>query len=252
MRMLKLFLVAVSCVFFASCLEINEEAEIKENGSGQLTTSMDLSQLIEMMRAMGGDEFEKRKNDNLDSVIYLKDIVDTASNLTAEQKRLMRDGKLHIKMNMEEKVFKLDMQYPFSSLERLQQLHTAVSDGGIGFGGLMKDAMGEKGGENGEQSEIDQLFSVFDYNISNGLIKKTVNPEKLKALMDNPKMAEMKQGVEMGIEILYNVTYKLPRPVKKVSNPKAKLSDDKKTVSLKSNLMEIFTKPDDFAFTIEY
>ena len=72
------------------------------------------------------------------------------------------------------------------------------------------------------------------------------------AIKDDPKLAEMQQGAEMGIEVLYNVTYKLPRPVKSVSNPKAKISDDKRSVSLRMNLMEIFTKPDDFAFTITY
>jgi hypothetical protein len=256
MRMLKLLFVALGCVLFASCLEINEEVEIKENGSGQLSSSIDMSQLIDMMQAMGGEEFEKKKDEKLDSVINLKDIVDTAKNLTPEQKQLMRDGKLRIQMNMAEKLFKLDMQYPFGSLEKLQKLHDAVSDGGIGFGSLMKDAMGGNSGEQGMSSDegpdMNKLLGIFDYTISNGLIKKTVNAEKHKALLNDPKLAEMKQGAEMGIEVLYNVTYKLPRPVKSVSNPKAKISDDKKSVSVRMNLMEIFTKPDDFAFTIEY
>ena len=257
MKLLKLFFVALSCAFFVSCLEINEQVEIKDNGSGQLSSSMDLSQLIDMMQAMGGEEFEKKKDEKLDSVIYLKDIVDTAKNLTAEQKRLMRDGKVRVQMNMAEKLFKLEMQYPFSSLETLQKLHSAMSDGGIGFGSIMKDAMGEKdktdeSGVNSDGPDMNKLMGIFDYNISNGLIKKTVNPEKLKAMMDDPKMAEMKQGAEMGIEVLYNVTYNLPRPVKSVSNPKAKISDDKKSVNLRMNLMEIFTKPEDFAFTIVY
>lgn len=252
--------VAVGCVFFASCLEINEEVEIKPNGSGELSTSMDMGQLIDMMQAMGGEEFEKKKDEKIDSFIYLKNIVDTASNLTAQQKELMRDGKVHVKMNMAEKEFKIMMQYPFNSLERLQQLNAAVSDGGLGLGNVMKGAMGgdkqqpalDQPSNNSENNELDQLMGIFDYNVSNGLIKKTVNPEKLKKLQDNPKMAEMKQGSDMGIEILYNVTYKLPRPAKRVDNPKAKLSDDKKTVTLRNNLMEIFTKPEQFAFTIEY
>ena len=163
-------------------------------------------------------------------------------------------------MNMEQKEFKIMMKYPFANLERLQQLNAAVSDGGLGLGNVMKGAMGgdkqQQPGldqpSNGENNELDQLMSIFDYNVSNGLIKKTVNPEKLKKLQDNPKMAEMKQGSDMGIEILYNVTYKLPRPAKSVDNPKAKLSDDKRTVTLRNNLMEIFTKPEQFAFTIEY
>jgi len=256
--MLKMLLVAVGCFFFASCLEINEQVEIKENGSGQFTSSMDLSQLVDMMQSVAGEEFEKRKNEKLDSFFYLKDIVDTAKNLTADQKNLMRDGKVHIKMDLEEKQFKLDMEYPFGNLERLQQLHTAISEGGIGFGSFMKDAMGEKDkpaptDQPAEESpDMNKLLGIFDYNISNGLIKKTVNAEKLKALLEDPKLGQMQQGAEMGMEVVYNVTYKLPRPVKKVDNPKAKISDDKMTVSLRSNLLDIFTKPDQFAFTIEY
>lgn len=258
--MLKILFVAVGCVFFASCLEINEEVEIKQDGSGQLSTSMDMGQLIDMMQAMGGEEFDKKKDEKIDSIIYLKNMVDTASNLTPRQKDLMRDGKVHVKMNMAEKEFKIDMNYPFSNLERLQQLNAAISDGGLGLGNVMKGAMGgdkpqpglDQPSSTSENNELDQLMSIFDYNVSNGLIKKTVNPEKLAKLKANPKMAEMQQGSEMGIEILYNVTYKLPRPAKKIDNPKAKLSDDKKTVTLRNNLMEIFTKPEQFAFTIEY
>ena len=250
--MLKLFLVAMGCVFLTSCLELNEQVEIKENGSGQLTSTMDMGQLIEMMQAMGGEEFEKKKDEKIDSTIYLKDIADTAKNLTAKQKNLMRDGKMHVQMDMAQKLFKLELQFPFSNMERLQELQSTMGSGGVGFGDFMKDAMGGTKSEDSEQSEFDQLMGIFDYNISNGLIKKTVNPEKLKKLMDNPKMAEMQQGAEMGIEVLYTSTYKLPRSVKKVSNPKAKVSDDKRTVTLRNNLMDIFTKPEDFAFTIEY
>ncbi len=256
--MLKLFLVAAGCVLFTSCLEINEEVQIKDNGSGQLSTTMDMSQLIDMMQAMGGEEFDKKKDEKIDSIIYLKNTVDTAKNLTAEQKSLLRDGKVRIKMDIAAKEFKINMEYPFASLERLQKLNTALGNGGMGFGNIMKDAMGSKEQPGldqpspAESPEMDQLLGIFDYTYSNGLIKKSVNTEKLKKLQDNPKMAEMKQGADMGIEVLYNVTYKLPRPAKRVDNPKAKLSDDKKTVTLRSNLMEIFTKPEQFAFTIEY
>lgn len=253
--MLKLFLVAVGCVFLASCLEINEETQINDNGSGQVSTTMDMAQLIDMMQAMGGEEFEKKKDEKIDSVISLKNFVDTAKNLTAEQKALLRNGTLRIKMNMAEKEFNINMKYPFSSLENLQKLNTALAQNGGGFGNAMKGAMGGGQGEGAEQaadSDMDQLLGIFDYTYSNGLIKKSVNKDKLKKLQDNPKMAEMKQGADMGIEVLYNVTYKLPRPAKSVDNPKAKLSDDKKTVTIRSNLMDIFNNPDNFAFTIQY
>ncbi|HKP33000.1 MAG TPA: hypothetical protein VJT83_09740 [Chitinophagaceae bacterium] len=256
---MKLLFVALTSILFVSCLEINEDVEIKSNGSGNVTTVMDLSQLVDMMQAMGGEEFEKKKDEKLDSIISLRSITDTASNLTAEQKSLMRDGTIRVQMNMAEKLFKLTMRYPFEDLDKLQKLTTAMSNGSVGFGNIMKDAMGDKKKDSmiidqpaQESPEMDQLMSIFDYSIKNGTIKKSVNAERLKKLQDNPKMAEMKQGADMGIEVLYTTTYKLPRPVKKVDNPSAKVSDDKMSVTVRQNLMLIFTQPEKFAFTIEY
>ena len=259
MKIVKLLIVALTCIAFVSCLEINEDVEIKANGSGTVTTVMDLGQLVDMMQAMGGEEFEKKKDEKMDSIISLRSITDTSKNLTAEQKALMRDGTIRVQMNMAEKLFKLTMRYPFEDLDKLQRLTTAMSNGGVGFGNIMKDAMGDKKADSQivdqpaqETPEMDQLMSIFDYTIKNGLIKKSVNAEKLKKLQDNPKMAEMKQGADMGIEGMYSTTYKLPRPAKKVDNTSAKLSDDKMTVTVRQNLMLIFTQPEKFAFTIEY
>ena len=65
-------------------------------------------------------------------------------------------------------------------------------------------------------------------------------------------MQQLKQGSDMGLELLYTTTYKLPRPVKKVDNATAKLSDDKKTVMFRQNLLDIFTAPEKFEYTIQY
>jgi glycerol-3-phosphate responsive antiterminator len=56
----------------------------------------------------------------------------------------------------------------------------------------------------------------------------------------------------MGIEINYTTTIVLPRPVKKIDNATAKLSDDKKTVVMKFNLIEAFDHPEQFGYSIEY
>ena len=56
----------------------------------------------------------------------------------------------------------------------------------------------------------------------------------------------------MGMEINYTTTITLPRPVKKIDNPLAKLSEDKKTVLLKFNLIDAFVHPENFGYKIEY
>jgi glycerol-3-phosphate responsive antiterminator len=79
-----------------------------------------------------------------------------------------------------------------------------------------------------------------------------VNQDKWKALQNNPQLAQIKQAGQMGIEINYTTTVVLPRPVKKIDNPIAKLSDDKKTVVMKFNLIDAFDHPEQFEYTIAY
>ena len=264
MKMLKLFLVACCCVLMTACLEINENVEIKSNGSGTVSTTTDLSQLIEMMQTFGGEEFEKKKDEKIDSVIELKKFIDTSTTIPADQKALLRNGKVRLRMNIAEKIFNINMEFPFDNLEKYQQLSNLLSSGAGGMDNIMKTMMGAPGG--GKDSSIgitdqpapvnspgmEQLTSVFDFNASNGLIKKTLNQEKYKRLMADPQVMQLKQGSDMGMELMYTTTYKLPRPVKKVDNPSAKISDDKKTVIIRQNLLDMFTSPEKFEYTIQY
>ncbi len=261
MKSVKLLILAFSCICLTSCLEINEEVEIKENGSGKVSTTTDLSQLVDMMQAFGGDEFDKKKDEKIDTTFDMRQFADTASNLTADQKALLRNGMIKLKMNIPEKVFNINMQFPFDNLEKYQQLTGLLNSSAGGIGNVLKSMMGDKEKDKKEITDqpanvatpdMTQLTSVFDFNVSNGLIKKKLNPEKYKKLMDDPQLQQLKQSSDMGIEMLYTTTYKLPRPVKKVDNPSAKLSDDKKTVTLRQNLLEIFTAPQKFEYTIEY
>jgi glycerol-3-phosphate responsive antiterminator len=81
---------------------------------------------------------------------------------------------------------------------------------------------------------------------------KKVNADKWKALQNEPQLAQIKQASQMGMEINYTTTIVLPRPVKKIDNPLAILSDDKKTVVMKFNLINAFDHPEQFGYTIQY
>src|ERR1700750_966471 len=120
MKILK-FILPLAVVFcFAGCLDINEKVDVKKDGSGQLTMDMDMSQMVEMLQNyMGKDELAKKGMQKMDTTIFMKDVVDTLNNLSADKKALLRPGKIHIKMDMDAKVFTTNMQFPFSSQENL-------------------------------------------------------------------------------------------------------------------------------------
>jgi len=163
----------------------------------------------------------------------------------------LRTGTVHIKMDLDQKVFTTHMQFPFSNLGQLQSLYKTMSDGSLGNTNLLSGLAGQSG-QGGQSPDINQFNGIYDFTCKDGVMIKKLNEEKWKALKSDPQLSQMQQASQMGMEILYTTTIALPRPVKKVDNPLAKLSDDKKTVTIKYNLVDVFEKPEQFSYNIEY
>ena len=255
MKFLRFILPAVIAFGFAGCLDITESVDIRTDGSGQLTMDMDMSQMIDLLQTyMGKDEMEKKGLGKMDTTILLKDIVDTSSRLSDDKKAILRPGRVHIKMDMDAKIFTVHSMFPFTSMQNLQKLYALMNDGSLGdaklFGGL--GALGGDSTGGGGPGDMSEFNSIFDFSCRDGYLSKKLNKEKFDALKNDPQIAQMKQASQMGIEINYTSTLSLPRPVKKVDNPLAKLSDDKKTVTMKFNLGDVFDHPEQFEYTVEY
>jgi hypothetical protein len=254
MKIFKYFFPLSFACLMMGCLDINENVDIKKDGSGKMAIDMDLSQMVELLQTyMGKDELAKKGLEKMDTTILMKDIVDTASNLSAEKKALLRPGSVHIKMDLDQKVFTTHMQFPFNNLAQLQSLYKTISDGSLGNTNLLSSLAGQNGQGGGQASpDINQFNGIYDFTCKDGVMTKKLNEEKWKALKSDPQLSQMQQASQMGMEILYTTTIALPRPVKKVDNPLAKLSDDKKTVTIKYNLVDVFEKPEQFSYNIEY
>ncbi len=257
-KFFKYVLTVAICVFFVSCYEVNEEIEIKADGTGTYVQKMDMGQLIDMMQTFAGEEELKKEGLDrvVDTTIYWKSMVDTAKEISAEQKELLKDGKMKLQMNIKEKVFKMDMDFPYKNLNGLQQLMSGKAMSGQGLSNAFKSMFGKKEGDDQMQTpnspDMGDFAAIYDVTVKNGSIERKVNPEKYKALTERPEMAQLKQLTSSGMEILYTTTIKLPRPAKLTSNELIKLSDDKKTVTMKYNLLELLENPTKFAYLITY
>ena len=251
MKLLKYLVPLSFIVLFAGCLDIDEKVEIKKDGSGQMAMDMDMSQMVEMLQQyMGKEEMAKKGMDKMDTTVLMKSIVDTSKSLSPEKKAALRNGSIHLQMDIDQKIFKTHMQFPFTSYDQLQTLYKTLGDGSLGNTNLLSGLGGQEG--QGASPDINQFNGIYDFICKDGNISKKVNTEKWKKLMDDPQMAQMKQASQMGVEILYTTTLTLPRPVKKVDNAQAKLSDDKKTVTIKYNLIDVFEHPEQFGYNVEY
>ena len=164
---------------------------------------------------------------------------------------------MKLQMNVKESLFKIDMNMPYKNLNNLQQLMSGKGSNG-GMTSMFKNMFGGKTEPGADQPaapkqpELGDISGTYDVTIKNGLISRKVNAEKVKQITDMPEMAQLKQMGTSGMEILYTTTIKLPRAAKKTDNPLIKLSDDKKTVTLKYNLLDLLEHPDKYSYTIEY
>lgn len=257
MKKIGLCVAVIISVLFAACYEINEDITINENGSGTYSTKMDMSALLQMMQSMASEEEIQKSglNRSIDTLIRLKSIMDTAKDVTPQQRRLFQDGTMKMKIDLKENVFNADVNFPFKSLADLQSLMSGSGTGGLSE--VFKQVFAKKDSTQGatnmeDQGGLDQMNNVFDVTITKNKIERKLNRPRFDSLMNKPEIAQAKQMVGGGFEILYTTTIKLPRPAKKTDNEMIKLSDDKKTVTIRYDLLKMFETPEKFSYSIQY
>src|SRR5688572_8687788 len=116
-KLFRLILVCTSFFILAGCFDTTEEITIEKNGSGVYQVNADLKgifDLLETMKAMdtSANASFKKMPSNIDTTIQLKTFTDTASNLSEEDKALLRNATVNMVMNEKDRVFKLLMKYP--------------------------------------------------------------------------------------------------------------------------------------------
>jgi hypothetical protein len=254
---MKQLFVFFACFLFTSCIEVNEEIVINKNGSGSLSVNTDMGQMLEMLQSfMGADELAKGEfSQPRDTTILMKTVLDTATNMSAENKALLREGSMHLVMNMQQKKFSMNMNFPFKHIQDLPKIYENMGSGAEGMGNLFKGM--EPANDNAAMPapKMKQPASFYDIEASKGTVVRRLNKAKYALALDDSMMKQIKQMGEMGSafgEMKMNTTLKLPKRVKKLTGSKAELSSDKKTVILKASFLQMLEHPEDFEFTVKY
>jgi hypothetical protein len=223
-----------------------ETVEIKQNGSGTYNLNMDMSKAFEMMKGfMSDSELQKEgMNKTMDTTISFKAILDSADDMDQHRRELLKGGVMHVNMDMQKSVMKLDMKYPFTSLGNLNELYAMIQKGNGGLNQAFKTMQNQDGVNSGSDSSgLSQINSIFDVNFKDGAYSKTVNKDRYDAFIHDEKVEQIKGMMSMMGEMSYTLILKLPKPAKTVSNKLATLSTDKKTITLKSDLFSAFDNP---------
>lgn len=247
MKKISFFSLAAGLFFLTSC-ETTREIIIGSNGSGSMSTTVDMSQLIGIAKMSGkGDEMKNQKA--IDTTISFAGLVDSLDSATPEEKELVKKGTMNMIMNMEDDKFITKMNFPFTNigeLARLDKLSGKMTQEG------MKSMSGKNAGMPDDEMPQGSVDDYFTTTYSTGLIERKLNKEKYAAIADDKGMQALKEVGDQGMPISNKIVINLPRPAKKVEGANAKLSEDKKKVTITNDLSDFFDDAAKMEFKIEY
>jgi len=242
-----LFLIATltSCTF-------TENIYINDNGTGKFSVDMDGSALMAMAGDQIGQQMGADARKNIDSTFTFKQLLeekkDSISKLSPEaQKQLkkLENFVVKTKMNAENKEFLMTLSTDFKNVNELQDILQTLST-------LQKL---EKGTVTGAATPFGDNFGN-----NNTKLSYTYNGKKFtrKAIIDTQKLAEKAKdsGVDMSKMLFasskYILKYHFPKKIKKISNPNALFSEDRKTITIQHNFNEYMDTPEKLNFEVEF
>ncbi|MCF6347189.1 MAG: hypothetical protein L3J20_02660 [Flavobacteriaceae bacterium] len=219
---LKTLLLFIGLITSLTSCMFTEEIYINNNGSGKYAFKIDMS---EMMRSMG----EMSPNDSLkeskvlDTIIFFKDILeenkDSIAALDKEDKEIiedLKDLKLHMQVDEEKGKMLLDFKMDFNNISELKNMEQKIAKA---------QALSEKKKKKDKSmpSNSDVSYSFKGKTFSRKVTLKDVTEEQLN------EIKEASAFLEGG---LYKIIYHFESEIKSVSFKGAKLSNDKKTMTI--------------------
>ena len=243
----------------SSCLDSEEKIVINADNSGTYSMTLDLGKMLEMASTMGAKPESGKPKEKKDTTVYLKNYLDSATNLTAEEKALYRDGVLSMKLDEEKNELKIVVSCPFKKISDLAAIKTNL------FNIIQKvkafeNATGEKPKE-GENEDVkagmkstNPVGDQFTFLAAPGKISNTINNiETYKAkIASDSALSMMSQMSGMMGDFKYRTILVLPKLVKKYDGPGSTISADKKTLTFETTLTEMMEHPEKVSYVVEY
>lgn len=260
MKHLKIIIVFL-LVAFSSCIDTEEKIVLDANNSGTYSMTLDMGRMLKMAASMGSDKSAPDKvKEKKDTTIYLKDLISSADNLTADEKILYKDGMIHVKLDEEKSEMVIVMSAPFKNTADLTELKNNFS-ATLNKLKAFEKATGEK--EKSEDQGEDKMMGEkssnpvgdqFTFSATPGRISNTItNMEAFKTkVLSDSTLSMMTQMTSMMGEFNYRTIIVLPKAVKSYDGPGSSISADKKTLTFFTTLTEMLEHPEKVSYKVDY
>lgn len=232
-----LFLVGVSLAL-TSC-QFTEIMVLNEDGSGTMSVEVNLSEMM----AFGGDEAADSSVIKMDTIIYVKQFLeekkDSIASLSKQEQlklKKLENYNIRVKMDSESSEMIYNISTSFKSVSEANDLAN-----GLDKAGDFIPSMNENPEEAQKEEDSPDIIGV-NYSFIKGVFKRDAYIKDKKLHQREVDSLQQTEAFLQGSN--YTLNYTFPKPIKKVSDPAATLSNNKKTLTLKKGFIDYFKNPD--------
>jgi uncharacterized protein YfiM (DUF2279 family) len=248
MKLYKLLSFSFLLATLTSCT-FTENMYVNDNGSGKFSVDIDGSALMQMAGDQIGNQMGADAKKNVDSTFTFKQLIaekkDSISKLSPEaQKEIkkLENFVFNIKMNGEQKQFLMNISTDFKSVNELQDILQSMSSLQKLEGGNAPSTPFAGLGDN--KSKLSYTYDGKKFTRKAIIDKQKVTEKAADSTADMSKM--------MFASSSYIIKYHFPKPVKKISNPNAMFSEDRKTITIQYPFTDYMENPDKLNFDVEF
>ena len=229
----------------SSCVDIEEHYDFKPDGSCNVLYSFDMSSAVSVLMNLMSDsiketpQFSLVKDTTLNFYTALPD--STQQKMTLEEANMAKSSSLMVKMNLKKNIMKVGINHVAKNSADLEYYlkHLSKISMNSQLNSVTKNDK-HVGGFDAEQLVAGEDY--YSYEITPHKFYRVIDKTKFSAFLKKTQSA-FAMAKAMLIDMPYKVVLNFAKPVKKVNNPKAIVSADRKRVTLITNMDDVIKNP---------
>jgi hypothetical protein len=226
-------------------VDVEEHFDFKADGSCNVVYGFDMSRAVAVLMNL--------MSDSLKSTSQFSAVKDTAMNfysampdsirqkMSVEEINVAKSSNLAIKMDLKRSLMKVNISHSSKNAADLQYYlqHIAKIESSSRLNTIPKNSGNTK---DFDAQELIGGQDYYIYEVTSHKFSRVIDKAKFNAFLKKSKHT-LYMAKAMLIDMPYKVILNFAHPVKKVNNPKAVLSADRKRVILQTNMDEIIKNP---------
>jgi hypothetical protein len=229
----------------SSCVDIEEHYDFKPDGSCNVLYSFDMSSAVSVLMNLMSDsiketpQFSLVKDTTLNFYTALPD--STQQKMTLEEANMAKSSSLMVKMNLKQNIMKVGINHVAKNSADLEYYLKHLSK--ISMNSQLNNVT--KNDKHVSGFDAQQLVAgedYYSYEITPHKFYRVIDKTKFNAFLKKTQSA-FAMAKAMLIDMPYKVVLNFAKPVKKVNNPKAIVSADRKRVTLITNMDDVIKNP---------